>query len=482
MRVIGYLESSFWTMRGLEFGTMMRRAYAHADQLDSLLNEAEKPQAMLAKPADRLSGTRYTQIRDGVAVIDVNGVIAKRMNLFEEMCFGGTSTEMLLKDFTTAVESVNVESIVLNIDSPGGEAFGINELSQAIFDARGKKPIKAYVSGLGCSGAYWIASAAEEIVSDKSAFLGSIGVVTAWMDDKEFYKTMGIRREVVTSSNAPFKRLDFDNEEHRSELQRELDSIEKVFHKAVARNRKVSVEQVIKDFNQGGVLIGLDAVKAGMSDRVGSLEDVIKSLKSKKSKTASASASAAAKGEIEMGFMDEFKSFASKHGFRANEESESVADDTETTPKAPAIVEEPAENNEAAKPELASTAALDPSMQIEALQTKIVAGEADAFVESETRAGRLFPAEASGFKSRYLQASLDDRLSPLASGSRVESLKASQTVRKPHGFTEEVISTEANQVLLASGEPGVSDERTKQLLQTTPLGKRSLELVKGGNS
>lgn len=279
MRVIAFLESSMWTMRGIEFNTMMRIAYDHNLKLDSYLEAPEKkPEAMLGRTGEHLSGTRYVQVRDGVAIIDISGVIAKRMNFFQELCDGGTSTEMLMRDFAACVRNPNIESIVLHIDSPGGEAFGVNEFSESVYDARGKKPIHAYVSGLGCSGAYWIASSADEIILDKSAFVGSIGVVTAWMDDKEFYKSMGIRREVVTSSNAPFKRLNFDNPDHRDELQRELDSLEKVFHEAVSRNRGVTVEQVISDFNKGGVLAGEDAVAAGMADRVGSLEEVIAGL------------------------------------------------------------------------------------------------------------------------------------------------------------------------------------------------------------
>lgn len=279
MRVIAYLESSFWAMRDAEHAAMMRIAYDHHDQLDAIVDAADKkPQSLLARTGDHLSGTRYAQVRDGVAIIEIDGIIAKRMNLFDELCYGGTSTEILMRDFATCVKNPNVESIVLNIHSPGGDAFGINEFAQAVYDARGKKPIHAYVSGLGCSGAYWIASAADKVILDKSAFVGSIGVVTAWTDDKEFYKSMGIRREVIVSSNAPYKRLNFDNDEHREELQRELDSLESVFHKAVARNRGVTVEQVINDFNKGGVLAGDDAVAAGMADSVGSLEQVLADL------------------------------------------------------------------------------------------------------------------------------------------------------------------------------------------------------------
>jgi ClpP class serine protease len=53
----------------------------------------------------------------------------------------------------------------VNIDSPGGEVNGANELAQAIYDARGKKPIVAYVGGAGASAAYWVASAADRVVA-----------------------------------------------------------------------------------------------------------------------------------------------------------------------------------------------------------------------------------------------------------------------------------------------------------------------------
>ena len=462
-RVIGYLESSFWTMRESEFGAMMRVAYAHAGELDSVLarEEFEKPSAMLAKFGERLAGTRYAQIRDGVAILDVNGAIAKRMGMFEEMCYGGTSTEILLRDFQSCLDNPNVTSIVFNIDSPGGEAFGINELSQAIYDARGKKPIKAYVSGLGCSGAYWIASACDEIIADKSAFLGSIGVVTAWMDDKKFYEMMGIRREVVTSTNAPYKRLDFDNEEHRAELQRELDSLEKVFHKAVSRNRKVTAEQVINDFNQGGVLAGTDAVKAGMIDRTGSLEEVIKELSGKRKNS---KISANAEGDFDMGFKDEFKAFAAKLGFQVSEESEKP----EVSDAEQILAEKQAAEERAnlANAELEKVKAEQAEKQLEQIKS-----DASAYVESEIKAGRLYPAEKESFTALYVQAAQTD-------AAFLAALKTNQEKRVPHGLTEEVVNTEANQVLLAGSEQS-SEARQKELAEKTPLGKTALKIVGG---
>lgn len=509
MKVIGYLESSLWTMRGLEFGTMMRQAYAHADQLDALLASPEKPEgsrkpeSMFERTGERLSGTRYVQVRDGVAVIDVNGVIAKRMNMFDEICYGGTSTEFLMRDFGTCMRSANVESIVLNIDSPGGEAFGINEFAESVFKARGDKPIHAYVSGLGCSGAYWIASAAEKLILDKSAFVGSIGVVTAWMDDKEFYKMMGIRREVVTSSNAPFKRLNFDNDEHRAELQRELDSLESVFHKAVARNRNVTVKEVINDFNKGGVLAGTDAVKAKMADRVGSLEDVIRDLA--KVKTI-ASFGANKTGEMNMSVASKLKEKVS--AFFASDEIKPLLEDGkeyaivertaasaeeggETDPEKPAVAGEGEEAEEnptpeaSAKPAVAPPGAAGADNQISVLQGQVAQSQAEAFIAAEMAAGRLVPAEKAGLQSLFIQAATDDFKSPLASGSRVETLKAHQSARKPHGLDVETVNSDANEIFVLSlGKDAKTkmdrdiDAQVDSYVATVSPGGKKLEAVK----
>jgi capsid assembly protease len=465
-RVISYIESSFWACRAAEFDVMCRVAYRETDRLDALLAAAEydagahsgkKFDAMLAKKGERLNGTRYVEVREnGVAVIDVNGILAKRMDFFTEVCEGGTSTETLMRDFNTALNSPNVSSVLFNIDSPGGEAFGINELAQAIYDARGKKPMKAYVSGLGCSGAYWIASAADEVIADKSAFLGSIGVVTAWTDDKGFYKALGIRREVVTSTNAPFKRLDFDNEEHRAELQRELDSLESVFHKAVARNRKVTVEQVKTDFNRGGVLSGIDAVKAKMADRTGSLEQVIKELARKGKNTASGGSLGAEnnKGEMEMGFKDEFKAFAAKLGFSVSEtvaENESPAAESQT----PAVIQGNSTATyeaERARAEKAEREAKEAREELARVKAEKLASEADDFIKTEVNAGRMIPAERESFKLLYLQAAADDESSPLAEGSRLDNLKTIQEKRKPHGLTTEILDPKAGLQALSGEE------------------------------
>lgn len=465
-------------MRQAEFDVMTLIATRDTAALDRIVADADraKPDAMLARSGERMSDTRYTQMRDGgVAVIDLNGRISKRMNLFAQICGGGTSTEMLLKDFQYCLDSPNVKSIVFNIDSPGGEAFGVNEIAQHIYAARGRKPIKAYVSGLGCSGAYWIATACDEIITDKSAFLGSIGVVSVMIDDTEAYKMMGYDKKVVTSSNAPKKRLDLNTVEGMAEFQAELDAMESVFIGAVARNMKKKREDVVRDFNQGGVLVGNDAVKAGMAHRTGSLEQLVRELARNNKPRAGSVGAETSEGEMDMNFKEKVKELAVSLGFSVAETEiapEVVAEESEAAPEASTPAPEPAP--EAPSADLAAERA-----KIDAERNEMFASKAKNFVAAEVAASRLLPAEAASFEASYLQALKDDHAHPIAGYSRVSGLETAQASRQPHHFQKETIAPDATyQVLSGDASPdAVSAERKQELMGKTPLGKSALKLV-----
>lgn len=235
--------------------------------------ENEVPEAVAAKLGRPLDNTRQVQMRDGVAVIPVQGPIFRYANLFTEIS-GAVSTEVLARDFTTALENASVNAIVLDIDSPGGEATGINELAKLIADGGKKKPVIAYGAGAVTSGAYWLASAANEIVADETAMLGSIGVVITTR------KRQGDDGRVeIVSSQSPKKRVDPGQESGRAEIQRLVDDLAAVFVRSVAANRGVNEEQVLEDFGKGGLLLSERAIAAGMADRIGTLEGVIAELR-----------------------------------------------------------------------------------------------------------------------------------------------------------------------------------------------------------
>ncbi len=241
---------------------------------------AVKLEALAAKLGRPLNDTQETYVRDGVAVVPVVGPIFRYANFFTYIS-GGTTAEDLSKDFTTALEDPSVRAIILELNSPGGEVAGINELSKMISAAREVKPIATYVGGAAQSGGYWIGSAAGEIVVDETALLGSIGVVMGVRDTSERDSKSDVKNIEIVSSQSPFKRVDVSTDAGRAVYQDTVNSLGAVFVDAVAANRGVSAEKVLADFGQGKSLVGADAVAAGMADRVGTLEGLIAEMSAK---------------------------------------------------------------------------------------------------------------------------------------------------------------------------------------------------------
>lgn len=251
-----------------------------AEALENILTIAQRqgdPEALEMRLGQPLQNARSVRMRDGVAVIPVTGPVFRYANLFTRIS-GATSTQDLATDVQAAIDNPYVRAIVLEFNTPGGEATAINELADAIHAGRAKKPIKAYVDGLAASAGYWLASACDEIIASPTALLGSIGVVMSAQDTRERDAKAGVKAIQIVSSQSPDKRLDITDDDGRAKVQAIVDALADVFVAAVARNRKVTTSTVLSDFGQGGMLVGKDAVKARMADRIGSLETVIAEL------------------------------------------------------------------------------------------------------------------------------------------------------------------------------------------------------------
>jgi signal peptide peptidase SppA len=241
------------------------------DGLRSMISIAERHaevESLEKIRGQRPQNTEKATIRSGVGIIPIRGPLFKRANLMTDVC-GATSYELVLRDFHQMLLSSDVQSIIFDIDSPGGEANGCSELADAIFNARNEKPIAAYVGGMGASAAYWIASACEKIFASDSAVVGSIGVQQVLNSSNN---EGGIR---FVASQSPNKNRDPGTEEGAKEVQAVIDGMAEVFIQKVARNRGVSRDHVLNKFGQGSVFIGAEAQNRGLIDQISTLESVI---------------------------------------------------------------------------------------------------------------------------------------------------------------------------------------------------------------
>lgn len=217
------------------------------------------------------------EVADGVAVIQMVGVMAQRANLMSEIS-GGVSTQMIANDIKDALANPQVNAIVLRIDSPGGTVAGTQELAKVIRAAGEKKPVVAYSDGMLASAAYWIAAATSQIVvSGDTVQVGSIGVVTTHVDVSEAEKMRGTKTTEITAGK--YKRIASQygalTEDGRKEIQSTVDYLYEVFVNDVAANRGVSVEKVLSDMADGKMFIGKQAIQAGLVDKEMSLGELI---------------------------------------------------------------------------------------------------------------------------------------------------------------------------------------------------------------
>jgi capsid assembly protease len=222
----------------------------------------------MGKPLEHASRAASVDESTGIARISIDGPIFRKANLLTRYS-GATSTDVLMRDITTALADPAVRALVLSIDSPGGEAHGTHDAASLVRSARAVKPVVAHVWGQAASGAYWIASAADSIVASPMALLGSIGAIATLRDRKDPEGTYHF-----VSSVSPYKRADLKSDAGRARIQATIDALGAVFAADVARNRDVPLRTVLRDFGAGDQLVGESARRAHLCDSLGTYQDV----------------------------------------------------------------------------------------------------------------------------------------------------------------------------------------------------------------
>jgi len=229
-------------------------------------------------------------IIDGVAVLPIDGVIAKRANLFTQIS-GGTSSQLIARDLQAALNDPAVHSIILAIDSPGGTVDGTQTLADAVMAARDVKPIVSLASGAMASAAYWIGSAAQAAyIVDGTTGVGSIGVVATHTDISQAEAKNGVKTTEVYAGK--YKRVASQygplSDAGRQSIQDAVDYTYSLFVSAVATQRGVSEKTVLKDMADGRVFIGQQAIDAGLVDGVSTLDALVAQLNQERANGAQA--------------------------------------------------------------------------------------------------------------------------------------------------------------------------------------------------
>jgi len=210
---------------------------------------------------------RYN-VQNGVAIVSVRGALIKEED-FWSILFGESTYEGLRKTIGDALADPSVKVIVLDVDSPGGTVDGALELSDFIHWAAQKKPIYAYANGQMTSAALMISSSAKEIAAPRTAYVGSIGVISMHIDYSKADEKFGVKVTYLTAGKykAMGNYAEPLSEEARSYIQERLDQTYSIFVDTMARGRELTSDEVLK-MADGKIFLAEPALALGMIDRI----------------------------------------------------------------------------------------------------------------------------------------------------------------------------------------------------------------------
>jgi signal peptide peptidase SppA len=214
---------------------------------------------------------------EGVAIIDIKGPIMRGIGAEAAAYYGLTDTDLVNRAVRLATEAVNVDSILIRVNSGGGSVDGLLELTDRVKQAASIKPTVAVVDGMAASAAYWIAASTNQIIAGKRDLVGSIGTRLTLVDTSKLYESMGIK--VIPVDTGPYKSAGAAGteitDEHVAEFQRIVDGYFADFSGDVKERRGLSAEQ-LATVADGRVFFANEAPL--LVDAIGSFESVLKSL------------------------------------------------------------------------------------------------------------------------------------------------------------------------------------------------------------
>jgi ClpP class serine protease len=238
--------------------------------LDDRNNHAELAVQLEKKPKERvLQYVAETQ----VGVLSVSGPLTYIE--YEAMCGEQNSSYQQIVDDFDKLCSMGAKTVVMDVDSPGGEAYGLQETGRYLrkkADERGVQLV-AYVDGLSASAAFGLSVAAHEIIANPDAELGSVGVVVKLRNMNKAMNNVGVEDTYIYAgdSKIPFKEDGSFREDFLADIQYKVDALYQQFTEYVADMRGIDVG-VVKS-TQAKVLLAQDAIKIGFADKVMTRED-----------------------------------------------------------------------------------------------------------------------------------------------------------------------------------------------------------------
>src|SRR5215471_12451350 len=221
--------------------------------------------------------SEYALTRDGVAILQVAGVISKRFDWLAAAC-GFATYEGLGASLQSALSDYRVRAILLDVDSPGGQVDGMLDLADQILAARSKMPVWSVANSVATSAAYALAGSAEKLYLPRLAQVGSIGAVMIHIDQSAQDQARGLKYSAVFSGTRKMDGWDHAalSTEARAAFQGRVDHCRDALCDLVGRQGRMSAKDALA--TEAAVYSDSDAVEAKLADGIRTFDEVLASL------------------------------------------------------------------------------------------------------------------------------------------------------------------------------------------------------------
>lgn len=241
----------------------------YANEADSVLNSYVKDYKTLSHGKMNKVADNSKFSKDKVAVIYAVGAI-------DDGSGSGIVSEKIVKSINEAAKDKLVKSVVFRVSSPGGSAYGSEQIWHALMELKKSKPLIVSMGDYAASGGYYISAPADTIVAQPNTITGSIGIFGLIPNIDGLNKKLGLSYDVVKTnalSDAPSVNRAFRPEE-RAMMQAYVDRGYELFVKRCADGRSKTTDE-IKAIAEGRVWTGEEALKLGLVDVLAGLDEAI---------------------------------------------------------------------------------------------------------------------------------------------------------------------------------------------------------------
>jgi signal peptide peptidase SppA len=224
-----------------------------------------------------LTGKSQPYIIGSTGVVAMQGTLLKRAYNMSSPSGDDRSLEDIQQNLRDFANDKAVDTILLDIESPGGSVPGVSETAALIREIKKDKPVLGVVGGLCCSAAYWIGSACTELYASETSQVGSIGVYQVHLDRTALNEKMGVKLTYVKAGKYkalgnPDSALD---EEALAKMQESVNKLYSLFISGVAENRSVDSAMVEKEWADARVFFGTEAKNIGMIDDIVTIDEIL---------------------------------------------------------------------------------------------------------------------------------------------------------------------------------------------------------------